>query len=227
MGRVGIVEPFVVRNDKRGLVIEVGNHRYVLAKKLGITHVPCIVSTVLRANPELSGGAFEVEPFSGSIPDGDRLTTVEDALGKVTHVPQFVSIAEWGLNLHFYNFTAEQSVPRGWARLSGRAGCRSSAFGSGGQHLFMELAPRGRGFARGVWSDWMTPSSPVTVMVRSGAPYLLRGSPGPSAAQSETHEGWFGGIPAGESFSLRAYASSGSPAVNEVIIVGGGHLCPA
>jgi len=227
MRQVGVVEPFVVRNEARGLMIEVGNHRYVLAKKLGITHVPCIVNTVLRVDPKLAGGPFGAEAFSGSIPEGIRFATVEEVLGKVTHVPQYVSIAEWGLNLHFYNFTVEQSVPRGWASLMGRADCRAATFGSSGQHLILTLEPQGKGFSRGVWSEWMALESPAIVMVRSGALHLLRGSPGASATQAEIREGWFERLSAGERFSLRAYASRNSPQVNEVVVIGGGHACQA
>jgi len=62
-------------------------------------------------------------------------------------------------------------------------------------------------------------------MVRSGALRLLRGSPGAGASQAEIRDGLFERLPAGERFSLRAYASSNSPRVNEVLVIGGGHAC--
>lgn len=203
----GVVEPFLVKNEESGMMIEVGNHRYVLVKKLGITHVPCIINTILPRTP----------------PEGERMLTMEDVMGKLTYAPMHVSLAEWGVNLHPYNFTVEQSVPREWAKLSGRANCREEWFGRSGNHLRLVIETKGLGFSHGVWSDWMVAEGPVIACLLQGSLHLLRGGPPNwSATQVLLQEMEFERIDAGTRFSFRAYASprSAVPGVNSVLLGG-------
>ena len=214
MRSAGIVEPLIVKNEKRGLMVEVGNQRHLMAQKLGITHAPCIVNTVLRADPKKASSPFPAEPFYGPIPDGERLLTVEDALAKVAHVPEYASIADWGLDIHFYNFTVEESVPRGWASLSGRENCRRAVFGARGQHAHLTLTTRKDTFTGGLWSERMTAESPMTVRVLSGGDiYLLFDS-----GQIRLAEGESWRIGPGTGFSIRIYRSS---EVVDVVLLAG------
>lgn len=150
--RSGIVEPLLVRNEKHGLIVEIGNQRLYLAGKVGIRTADCIVNTVL--------------PSLQPIPAGERLRTYEDVLSKLVHRPDYIGLAEWGINFFNYDFTKEQIVPKKDATLFGSPRCREEVF-EGHRKIIMP---------GGAWSHWRLSTRRMTVYVLSGKLWLLRRS---------------------------------------------------
>lgn len=188
----GFVEPFLVLNCIRGLVVEVGNHRLPIAVAMGVETVGCIVST----------------PEDGPAPpDGERLSTVEDVMARLANPPESLCIDD-GLMVDFHDFTKERVVPHGWAALGGRRCAREHAFGKIATVVTLEpLKSPGN-----AWSDWQVVDEAMTVMVLSGSAWLLRagldGAPRDSVRQEEMNEGAESRLEPGERFCLRVYCGT-------------------
>lgn len=148
--RNGIVEPLLVRNEKCGLIVEIGNQRLYLAEKVGIRTVNCIVNTVL--------------PSLQPIPIGERLYTYEDVLSKLAHRPDYIDLVEWGVNFFNYDFTKEQIIPKKNATLFGSPKCREEIF-EGHRRVVM---------LGDTWSHWRLSTRRLTLYVLSGKLWLLR-----------------------------------------------------
>lgn len=185
----GFVEPFLVVNCERGLVVEVGNHRLPIAVSMGVKAVGCIVSTA-------KGGP---KP-----PTGERLRTLEDVMARLANPPESW-YADDNLVVHFHDFTKGRVVPHGWAALGGRRGAQEQKFGSIATVVTLEpVKPCGS-----AWYDWRTATVATDVMSLSGSVWLLRAGPdGPardSVRQDEMSEGDGSSLEAGERFCLRVY----------------------
>lgn len=178
--RNGIVEPLLVRNEKHGLIVEIGNQRLYLAGKVGIKTVDCIVSTVL--------------PGLQPILAGERLYTYEDVLSKLTRRPDYIGLAEWGINLFNYDFTKEQIVPKKDATLLGSPGCREEIF-EGHRRVVM---------LGDTWSHWRLSTRRLTLYVLSGKLWLLRRS-GNTIASLYLAAGEFAILPKHTEYCPRTY----------------------
>ncbi len=183
------MEPLLVVNCSRGLVVEVGNHRLPIAVSMGIEAMGCIVSTAKGGPPP---------------PAGERLRTLEDVMARLANPPASWSMDE-NLIVHFHDFTKGRIVPSGWAALGGRRGAQEQEYGRVATVVTLEpLKPSGS-----AWCDWRKAVSATDVLALSGSVWLLRAEPdGPardSVRQDEVSEGAKSSLEAGERFCLRVY----------------------
>jgi hypothetical protein len=182
-----------------------------VAASLGITALPCIVSTARGGPPP---------------PDGVRLLTVEDVMARLANPPESFALsgpeaqappgrgpAPPSLVAHFHDFTRRRAVPHGPAEIAGRRGAEEERFG----HLadVVRLAPGKPGsFCHGAWTGWRAAGQPTTVLALSGEAWLLLAGPdGPprdSVRQRELRAGQEATVAPGERYCLRTYSGGGA-----------------
>jgi hypothetical protein len=199
----GIVEPFLVLNGANGFVVEVGNHRLVVAASLGIAAVPCIVSTAAGGTPP---------------PEGERMLTVEDVLARLANPPEHLAMSgpdeqTPSIVVHFHDFTKRIAVPHGPAEIAGRRGAEEERFGPLAEVLRLTPGKPGS-FCHGAWGGWRIARRATAVLALSGEAWLLRAGPdGPprdSVRQQELRAGQEASVAPGERYCLRVYCGGGA-----------------
>jgi hypothetical protein len=221
----GIVEPLLVFSGDGGLVVEVGNHRLVVAASLGIATVPCIVCS----SAETTAQTHRDISTAGPPPDGERLLTVEDMMARLANPPEHLVMSgpddpdvqgppgrrRGGPNItvDFHDFTRRSAVPHGPAEIAGRRGAEEERFGPLAEVIRLSPSKPGS-FCHGAWGGWRVARRATAVLALSGEAWLLQAGPdGPprdSVHQEELRAGQEAAISAGGRYCLRTYAGGGA-----------------
>jgi len=222
----GIVEPLLVFSDDSGLVVEVGNHRLVVAASLDIATVPCIVCSL----PGMAAQTQDISTASVPLPpDGERLLTVEDMMARLANPPEYFVMSGPddpdvqgppgcrrggpSIVVHFHDFTRRSAVPHGPAGIAGRRGAEEERFGPLAEVIRLTPSKPGS-FCHGAWGGWRVARRATAVLALSGEVWLLRAGPdGPprdSVRQEELRAGQEAAIAPGGQYCLRTYAGSGA-----------------